>query len=93
VKRAVEKLKIDYPFPSDNNYAIWRALNNEYWPPDYFIDSQGRIRHHLEGVDGEGVVTDPRLYQLVRRSGPVMVRTLSIQFLDPNVQAYASTFG
>jgi cytochrome c biogenesis protein CcdA/thiol-disulfide isomerase/thioredoxin len=241
VKQAVAKLNIDYPVAIDNNYEIWRAFDNEYWPADYFIDAQGRIRHHFFGegdyaesekviqqllaeagkgnlptdvvsvsatgaeaasdeadvkspetyigymrsenfaspggpigdkphdyspsdlkqlnewglsgdwtvgsqsaalnkthgaisfrfhardlhlvlgpgangkpvrfrvtidgaapgeshgadveADGEGVVTDHRLYQLVRQSGPVMDRTFSIQFLDPDVQAYAFTFG
>jgi cytochrome c biogenesis protein CcdA/thiol-disulfide isomerase/thioredoxin len=241
VKQAVAKLKIDYPVAIDNDYAIWRAFNNEYWPADYFIDAKGQIRHHFFGegdyaesekviqqllaeagkgnlpvdmvsvsatgaeaasdaadvkspetyigfarsenfaspggavgdtphfystgdlnqlndwglsgdwtiggqsatlnrtdgaisfrfhardfhlvlgpsadgkpvrfrvtidgakpgeshgadinADGEGIVTDHRLYQLVRQSGPVMDRTFTIQFLDPDVQAYAFTFG
>jgi cytochrome c biogenesis protein CcdA/thiol-disulfide isomerase/thioredoxin len=240
VKQAVAKLKIDYPVAIDNDYAIWRAFHNEYWPADYFIDAEGRIRHHYFGegdyaesekviqqllaeagkrdlasalvsvnatgaeaasdeadvqspetyigyeraenfvspggavndaphvysladlklndwglagdwkvggdyasldkkdgaisfrfhardlhlvlgpgpdgkpvrfrvtidgaapgeshgadvsADGEGVVTENRLYQLVRQSGPVMDRTFTIQFLDPDVQAYAFTFG
>jgi cytochrome c biogenesis protein CcdA/thiol-disulfide isomerase/thioredoxin len=241
VKQAVAKLKIDYPVAIDNDYAIWRAFNNEYWPADYFIDAKGQIRHHFFGEgdysesekviqqllaeagrgnlpvdmvsvsatgaeaasdaadvkspetyigfarsenfaspggavgdtphvyatgdlsrlndwglsgdwtvggqsaalnkadgaisfrfhardlhlvlgpsadgkpvrfrvtidgekpgeshgadinsDGEGTVTDHRLYQLVRQSGPVMDHTFSIQFLDPDVQAYAFTFG
>jgi cytochrome c biogenesis protein CcdA/thiol-disulfide isomerase/thioredoxin len=241
VKQAVARLKIDYPVAIDNNYAIWRAFDNEYWPADYFIDAQGRIRHHFFGegdyaesekviqqllaeagkgnlpagvvsvsatgaeaapdqadvqspetyigfarsenfaspggavsdtphvyatgdlkqlndwglsgdwtiggqsatlnktdgaisfrfhardlhlvlgpsgdgkpvrfrvtidaaapgeshgadvnAEGEGVVTDHRLYQLVRQSGPIMDRTFTIQFLDPDVQAYAFTFG
>jgi cytochrome c biogenesis protein CcdA/thiol-disulfide isomerase/thioredoxin len=241
VKQAVEKLKIDYPVAIDNNYAIWRAFNNEYWPADYFIDAKGQIRHHFFGegdyaesekviqqllaeagrgnlpidmvsvsatgaeaasdaadvkspetyigfarsenfaspggavgdkphdyatgdlkqlndwslsgdwtvggqsatlnktdgaisfrfhardlhlvlgpgpdgkpvrfrvtidgakpgeshgadvnADGEGMVIDHRLYQLVRQSGPIMDRTFTIQFLDPDVQAYAFTFG
>jgi cytochrome c biogenesis protein CcdA/thiol-disulfide isomerase/thioredoxin len=241
VKQAVARLKIDYPVAIDNSYAIWRAFDNEYWPADYFIDAQGRIRHHFFGegdyaesekviqqllteagkgnlpagvvsvsatgaeaapdeadvmspetyigyarsenfaspggavgdaahdyssgdlkqlndwalagdwtvgrqyatlnktdgaisyrfhardlhlvlgpgadgkparfrvtIDGvapgeshgadvnaagEGVVTDHRLYQLVRQSGPIMDRTFTIQFLDPDVQAYAFTFG
>jgi thiol-disulfide isomerase/thioredoxin len=241
VKQAVAKLKIDYPVAVDNDYAIWRAFNNEYWPADYFIDAKGQIRHHFFGegdysesekviqqllaeagkgnlpvdmvsvtatgaeaasdapdvkspetyigfarsenfaspggavsdtphvyapgdlkqlndwglsgdwtiggqsatlnktdgaiafrfhardlhlvlgpgadgkpvrfrvtidgakpgeshgadlnADGEGTVTDHRLYQLVRQSGPVMDRTFTIQFLDPDVQAYAFTFG
>jgi cytochrome c biogenesis protein CcdA/thiol-disulfide isomerase/thioredoxin len=241
VKQAVAKLKIDYPVAVDNDYAIWRAFNNEYWPADYFIDAKGQIRHHFFGegdysesekviqqllaetgrgnlpvdmvsvsatgaeaasdaadvkspetyigfarsenfaspggpvgdkpheyatgdlshlndwglagdwtvggqsatlnktdgaisfrfhardlhlvlgpsadgkpvrfrvtidgakpgeshgadinADGEGTVTDHRLYQLVRQSGPIMDHTFSIQFLDPDVQAYAFTFG
>ena len=241
VKQAVAKLKIDYPVAVDNDYAIWRAFNNEYWPADYFIDAKGQIRHHFFGegdyaesekviqqllaeagrgnlsvdvvsvsatgaeaasdaadvqspetyigfarsenfaspggavgdsphvyatgdlsglndwglsgdwtvggqsatlnktdgaisfrfhardlhlvlgpsangkpvrfrvtidgekpgeshgadinADGEGTVTDHRLYQLVRQSGPVVDRTFTIQFLDPDVQAYAFTFG
>jgi thiol-disulfide isomerase/thioredoxin len=237
VKQAVAKLKIDYPVAVDNDYAIWRAFNNEYWPADYFIDAKGQIRHHFfgeggyaesekviqqllaeagkgstpagvvsvsatgaeaasdaadvqspetyigfarsenfaspggaigdsphvystgdlkqlndwglsgdwtiggqsallnktdgasacrfhardlhlvlgpgadgkpvrfrvtidgsapgesHGADGEGVVTEHRLYQLIRQSGPVMDRTFTIQFLDPDVQAYAFTFG
>jgi thiol-disulfide isomerase/thioredoxin len=241
VKQAVAKLRIDYPVAVDNDYAIWRAFNNEYWPADYFIDAKGQIRHHFFGegdyaesekviqqllaeagkgnlpvdmvsvsatgaeaasdaadvkspetyigfarsenfaspggavgdtphvystgdlkplnnwglsgdwtiggqsatlnktdgaiafrfhardlhlvlgpsadgkpvrfrvtidgaapgeshgadinADGEGMVTDHRLYQLVRQSGPITDHTFSIQFLDPDVQAYAFTFG
>jgi Thioredoxin like C-terminal domain len=39
-------LKIDYPVAIDNDYVIWRAFNNQYWPAHYFIDAKGRIRHH-----------------------------------------------
>ena len=43
--------------------------------------------------DGSGTVTDQRLYQLVRQSGPIMDHTFEIEFLDPGVQAFAFTFG
>jgi hypothetical protein len=43
--------------------------------------------------DGTGMVTEPRLYQLVRQHGPVTERTFEITFLDPGAQAYAFTFG
>ena len=39
---AVSDLKIGYPVAIDNEYAIWRAFDNEYWPAHYFIDAQGR---------------------------------------------------
>jgi Thioredoxin like C-terminal domain len=43
--------------------------------------------------DGNGTVTRPRLYQLIRQPGPVTERTFEITFLDPGVHAYAFTFG
>ena len=42
-------LKIDYPVAIDNDYAIWRAFNNQCWPAHYFIDAKGRIRYHHFG--------------------------------------------
>ena len=41
VRSAVADLKIDYPVAIDNDYAIWRAFNNQYWPAHYFIDARG----------------------------------------------------
>ena len=49
VRKAVKDLGITYPVAMDNNYSIWRAFNNEYWPADYFIDATGRIRFHHFG--------------------------------------------
>jgi cytochrome c biogenesis protein CcdA/thiol-disulfide isomerase/thioredoxin len=49
VRKAVKELGIDYPVAMDNNYAIWRNFNNEYWPADYFIDAFGHVRHHEFG--------------------------------------------
>ena len=64
-----------------------------------------RFRVHLDGqppgaahgadVDeqGNGTLSDQRLYQLIRQPGPVSDRTFEIAFLDPGAQAYAFTFG
>ena len=49
VRRAVHDLDIHYPVAIDNNYAIWRAFDNQYWPAHYFIDAEGRIRGHHFG--------------------------------------------
>jgi hypothetical protein len=43
--------------------------------------------------DGYGVVTQQRLYQLIRQSGPVTEHVFEITFLDPGVEAYVFTFG
>ena len=52
VRWAAKDMKIEYPIAIDSDYAIWRAFNNEYWPALYFVDAQGRIRHHQFG-EGE----------------------------------------
>jgi cytochrome c biogenesis protein CcdA/thiol-disulfide isomerase/thioredoxin len=52
VQRAVKDLGVDYPVALDNDYAIWQGFNNRYWPAHYFIDTQGRIRHHHFGEGG-----------------------------------------
>jgi cytochrome c biogenesis protein CcdA/thiol-disulfide isomerase/thioredoxin len=44
-------------------------------------------------AQGEGTVTEQRLYQLVRQAGPVSDRTFQIEFLDAGVQAFSFTFG
>ena len=51
VRRATEARAIDYPVAVDNNYAIWSAFNNHYWPALYLIDRTGLIRdqHFGEG--------------------------------------------
>ena len=49
VQAAVKDLKIGYPVAVDNDYAIWRAFDNEYWPAHYFIDAQGKGRYHHFG--------------------------------------------
>jgi cytochrome c biogenesis protein CcdA/thiol-disulfide isomerase/thioredoxin len=52
VRKAIRDLGISYPVAMDNNYAIWRNFNNEYWPADYFVDATGHIRFHHFGEGG-----------------------------------------
>jgi cytochrome c biogenesis protein CcdA/thiol-disulfide isomerase/thioredoxin len=52
VRKAVADLGIRYPVALDNDYALWRALKNNYWPAHYFIDAQGRVRFHHFGEGG-----------------------------------------
>ena len=49
VRRAVRDFRIGHPVAVDNEHAIWRAFKNQYWPALYFIDAQGRLRHHHFG--------------------------------------------
>jgi cytochrome c biogenesis protein CcdA/thiol-disulfide isomerase/thioredoxin len=68
VKRAVRDLGVTYPVALDSNLAIWQAFNNEYWPAHYFIDAQGRIRHHHFG-EGEYDESERVIQQLLREAG------------------------
>lgn len=52
VKKASRDLGVTYPVAIDNNFAIWRAFGNQYWPAHYFIDAQGRVRFHHFGEGG-----------------------------------------
>jgi cytochrome c biogenesis protein CcdA/thiol-disulfide isomerase/thioredoxin len=45
VKDQVRKLGITYPVAIDNNYAIWRSFDNQYWPAHYLIDAKGQVRY------------------------------------------------
>jgi thiol-disulfide isomerase/thioredoxin len=49
VRRAVQQMRIDYPIAIDNDYSIWRAFKNQYWPALYFVDARGQIREHQFG--------------------------------------------
>jgi hypothetical protein len=43
------QMGIEYPIAIDNDYAIWRAFDNNYWPALYFVDARGRVRQHQFG--------------------------------------------
>ncbi|UVE69962.1 cytochrome c biogenesis protein DipZ (plasmid) [Burkholderia pyrrocinia] len=68
VKKAVHDLGIDYPVAIDNGYSIWRAFGNEYWPAHYFVDAQGRIRHHHFG-EGEYAQSERAIQSLLAEAG------------------------
>ena len=49
VKAAIQKYHIKYPVLLDNNYSIWKAFSNRWWPHFFLIDKQGRIRYNFVG--------------------------------------------
>jgi thiol-disulfide isomerase/thioredoxin len=51
VRKAVRDRGISYPVAADNDYAVWRAFSNNYWPALYFLDREGTVRdqHFGEG--------------------------------------------
>jgi len=72
VKKALQDLGITYPVAVDNQYAIWRAFRNQYWPAHYLIDAQGHVRHHHFG-EGDEAGTERVIQQLLREAGAAQV--------------------
>ena len=68
VRRAVTQMRIAYPIAIDNDYSIWRAFNNQYWPALYFIDSRGRLRQHHFG-EGEYERSEKTIQRLLTDAG------------------------
>jgi cytochrome c biogenesis protein CcdA/thiol-disulfide isomerase/thioredoxin len=90
VRRAVKELGVTYPVALDNNLAIWNAFNNQYWPAHYFIDAQGRIRHHHFG-EGEYDDSERVIQQLLKEAGASNVPGGIINPSATGVQAQAAT--
>ena len=68
VRRAVKDLRVDYPVAIDNDYGIWTAFDNHYWPAHYVIDAQGQLRHRRFG-EGEYEQSEGVLQQLLTEAG------------------------
>jgi thiol-disulfide isomerase/thioredoxin len=80
-----------------------RDLNLVLAPPSpgaavrFTVRLDGRSPGDDRGLDveesGEGTLSEPRMYQLIRQGGPSRERTFEITFDDPGVRAYVFTFG
>ena len=68
VKKAIGEFKIGYPVAIDNNFAIWQAFDNSYWPAHYFIDAKGQIRYHHFG-EGEYDASEQVIRDLLAEAG------------------------
>jgi len=68
VIKAVQQLKVEYPVALDNQYSIWRAFNNQYWPAQYFVDAQGNIRAHQFG-EGNYAHSEQVIRRLLTEAG------------------------
>jgi thiol-disulfide isomerase/thioredoxin len=68
VRRAVDAMAIEYPVAIDNDYRVWGAFANHYWPALYFVDAEGRIRHHRFG-EGDYERSEMVIQQLLAAAG------------------------
>jgi thiol-disulfide isomerase/thioredoxin len=68
VHRAVKELNVAFPIAVDNDYAVWRAFDNNYWPALYFVDAKGHILHHHFG-EGDYEQSEKVIQQLLAEAG------------------------
>ena len=68
IRRAANDMMVNYPIAVDSDYAVWNAFDNHYWPALYFIDAQGRIRHHQFG-EGEYDQSEMVIQRLLAEAG------------------------
>jgi thiol-disulfide isomerase/thioredoxin len=91
VRWAVKDMRVDYPVAMDNDYAIWNAFRNEYWPALYFIDAKGRIRHHQFG-EGDYDASERMIQQLLTKAGASGVGQALVS-VDPQGIEVAADWG
>ena len=72
VAKAVTDLGITYPVAIDNNFDVWRAFDNRYWPAHYFIDAKGQIRYHHFG-EGDYDASERVIQTLLAEAGQANV--------------------
>ena len=79
VRHAIEERGIEYPVAVDNDYEVWRAFGNHYWPALYFVDADGIIRddHFGEGRYDESERVIQELLGVERE--PVSVEGLGVE--------------
>ncbi len=77
VRKAVADFKIGYPVAIDNDYRIWRAFENNYWPAHYLIDAKGQIRYQHFG-EGNYRQTEQAIQDLLREAGSDMAQSAPV---------------
>ncbi len=87
VKRQAPAMQVDWPIAVDNDYEVWRAFANHYWPALYFVDTDGRIRHHRFG-EGDYDRSEMVIRQLLAAAGAEVPGGMAeVQATGPEVEA------
>ena len=88
VREALAEMRIVYPVALDNDYTVWDAFANRYWPALYFVDAHGRIRHHRFG-EGDYERSESVIQQLLVDAGATDVGAglVSVNAAGPEAEA------
>ena len=88
VRRALQEMRIEHPIAIDNDYAIWRAFNNQYWPALYFVDGRGKVREHHFG-EGEYDRSETIIQRLLAENGSAAAGERAVPVEVSKVEAAA----
>ncbi|RAU37861.1 cytochrome c biogenesis protein/redoxin [Enterobacter sp. RIT418] len=67
VKKAIDKWQLPYRVVTDNNYTIWNAFGNQYWPAHYYFDAKGQLRYASFG-EGNNEKQEQVIQQLLKEA-------------------------
>ncbi|WEF26091.1 cytochrome c biogenesis protein/redoxin [Klebsiella aerogenes] len=67
LRAAASQQQLSYPIVADNNYAIWNAFGNQYWPAHYLFDARGQLRYTAFG-EGDYAQQEQVIQQLLREA-------------------------
>ena len=67
VEKAIHDLGITYPVAMDNQFTIWNAYKNQFWPAHYLVDAFGKIRHQHSG-EGAYQETEQMIQTLLKEA-------------------------
>jgi hypothetical protein len=88
VRRALRDMRVEHPIAMDNEFAIWRAFANVYWPSRYLIDTRGRIRHRHHG-EGEYEDSERAIQKVLAEAGATGVRRDLVNIAGEGIEAAA----
>ncbi len=88
VSRELKNLGITYPIALDNDYAIWRAFENQHWPALYFADARGQIRHQHFG-EGKYEESEQVIQGLLREAGASSISPTPVAVEARGIEAAA----
>jgi len=88
VRRAAKDMGLEYPIAIDNDFAIWRAFKNQYWPALYFVDAQGRLRHYHFG-EGDYEQSERFIQKLLAEGGATGINQELVSVDGRGVEAAA----
>lgn len=92
VQKAMRTYNINYPVVQDNEYNIWNNYSNQYWPAEYLIDSQGKIRRYHFG-EGEYDKMEMAIQALLKEAGQKVPNSITnMPDQTPKAQISSETY-